>query len=94
MSCRIWTNSIVMPGVSFSNRSRLSAMISLTSRDRWLRGLSRTRMSPRFCCVANIPISAPVRRVNPVISGVSLRIFSTPRNIRSDSWSDVPCGVQ
>ena len=28
------------------------------------RGLSRTRMSPLFCCVANSPSSDPVRRVN------------------------------
>ena len=61
---------------------------------RSLRGFRRTRMSPLFCCVANRPISDPVRRTNVAISGVSLRMCSILRRRWSVSSSAMPAGAR
>ena len=67
---RICTNSMRSRGTAASIFARTSSMTSAVERSRWLSGLRRTTMSPRFCSVANRPSSAPVRRDVPVISGV------------------------
>ena len=94
MSCRSWTNSIVMPGISFSKTPRCSSITSSAVRVLSPRGLSFTTMSPRFCSVAKRPSSAPVRRAKPATSGVPAITVSTRFTIRSVSASDVPSGVQ
>jgi hypothetical protein len=69
-------------------------MISSDDRVLWLRGFSRTRMSPEFCAVANSPSSEPVRREYDATSGVSATTFSMIRTWRSVSLSALPAGVR
>ncbi len=70
MSCSSCTNSISVSGAASPSLSRSSSMISSAERSRSPRGLSRTRMSPVFCWVANRPSSDPVRRRTRDFGGV------------------------
>ena len=73
MSCSSWTNSISSCGAGFGQLVAQIVDDLVGERRRLPRGLSRTRMSPLFCCVANRPSSDPVRRVNAAMSGVLLQ---------------------
>ena len=87
-------NSMCRRGTAVPISSRTWSMTAKTSRERRLRGVSRTTMSPEFCAVAKNPSSAPVRRAVPVTSGVAARMLSAMPTSRLVSARAVPPGVK